>query len=48
MLSGSVALSAYTLPGATRSFDFIIRIKHEDADYFINNFNEGYCCDRQR
>lgn len=46
MLSGSVALSAYTLPRATRDFDFIVMIKNEDADLFIKNFQAGYYCDR--
>ena len=46
MLSGSVALGAYTVPRATRDFDFIVRIKQEDADIFIKTFNEGYYCDR--
>jgi hypothetical protein len=46
MLSGSVALGAYTVPRATRDFDFIVRIKQEDADIFIKNFNEGYYCDK--
>jgi hypothetical protein len=42
MLSGSVALSVYTLPRATRDFDFIIHLKPEDADAFVANFKEGY------
>lgn len=46
MLSGSVALSAYTLPRATRDFDFIVQLKNEDVNFFIENFNEGYYCDR--
>jgi hypothetical protein len=46
MLSGSVALSAYTLPRATRDFDFIIRIKNEDVSFFLKNFKEGYYCDK--
>ncbi|MBA4138924.1 MAG: hypothetical protein H0X70_00210 [Segetibacter sp.] len=45
MLSGSVALSVYTLPRATRDFDFIIHLKPEDADAFVANFKEGYYCD---
>jgi hypothetical protein len=47
MLSGSVALSAYTLPRATRDFDFIIRIKIEDVKFFLDNFKEGYYCDKE-
>lgn len=45
MLSGSVALSVYTLPRATRDFDFIIHLKLKDADAFVANFKEGYYCD---
>lgn len=45
MLSGSVALSVYTLPRATRDFDFIIHLKLEEADAFAANFKEGYYCD---
>jgi hypothetical protein len=47
MLSVSVALSAYTLPRATRDFDFIIRIKNEDAKFSPDNFKEGYYCDKE-
>ncbi len=45
MLSGSVALSLYTVPRATRDFDFVVYIKYEDADLFVENFKEGYYCD---
>jgi hypothetical protein len=45
MLSGSVALSVYTLPRATRDFDFIIHLQVKDADEFVANFKEGYYCD---
>ncbi len=44
MLSGSVALSVYTLPRATRDFDFIIHLQPKDADDFVANFKEGYYC----
>ena len=45
MLSGSVALGAYTLPRATRDFDFIINIKEENAASFSEQFKVGYYCD---
>ncbi len=45
MLSGSVALSVYTLPRATRDFDFIINLQPKDADAFVANFKEGFYCD---
>jgi len=45
MLSGSVALSVYTLPRATRDFDFVVHLKISDAEYFREHFKEGYYCD---
>jgi hypothetical protein len=42
MLSGSVALGAYTLPRATRDFDFIINIKEKDTGLFSEYFKTGY------
>jgi len=45
MLSGSVALGAYTLPRATRDFDFIVNIKQENISSFTGFFNMGYYCD---
>ena len=44
MLTGSVALSVYSLSRATKDFDFIINIKKEDVDAFIENFNEHSNC----
>ncbi|MBO9729406.1 MAG: hypothetical protein J7623_12290 [Chitinophaga sp.] len=46
MLSGSVAMSLYIVPRATRDFDFIIHIELKDIDSFIANFAEGYYCDK--
>jgi hypothetical protein len=45
MLSGSVAMSAYTLPRFTRDFDFIVYLKPGDAKLVAANFKEGYYCD---
>jgi hypothetical protein len=45
MLSGSVALSLYTLPRATRDFDFVVHLQEKDINLFIENFKEGYYCD---
>jgi hypothetical protein len=44
MLSGSVALSVYTLPRATRDFDFIVNLHPKDVESVINFFKEGYYC----
>ena len=46
MLSGSMAMSTYVNPRATRDFDFIISLKHEDINGFVDNFQDGYYCDR--
>ncbi len=45
MLSGSVAMSIYVLPRATRDFDFIIHLQHKDIYALAAYFSEGYYCD---
>ena len=47
MLSGSMALSVYVLPRATRDFDFIVQLRHHDASLFVQHFREGYYCDEE-
>jgi len=44
MLSGSMAMSIYTLPRATRDFDFIVHLQHKDIDAVVGFFKEGYYC----
>lgn len=46
MLTGSVALSVYSLSRATKDFDFIVNIKEENIDAFIEHFNDGFYCDK--
>jgi hypothetical protein len=46
MLSGSVAMSIYIVPRATRDFDFIIHLEEKNIDRFIQHFQEGYYCDK--
>lgn len=46
MLSGSVAMSIYVVPRATRDFDFIIHLEPKSIDRFIENFQNGYYCDK--
>ncbi len=46
MLSGSVAMSIYILPRATREFDFVIHLEEKNIDRFIQHFQEGYYCDK--
>ena len=45
MLSGSVALSIYTLPRSTRDFDLIVNLKDSDIEKLAAAFSEGYYCD---
>jgi hypothetical protein len=44
MLSGSVAMSTYTLPRFTRDFDFIVHLKPEHVSLMSAHFKEGYYC----
>jgi hypothetical protein len=45
MLSGSMAMSTYTVPRFTRDFDFIVHLKKENIDLLLEQFSEGYYCD---
>jgi hypothetical protein len=47
MLSGSMAMSTYVNPRATRDFDFIIFLKHDDINGFVSYFQDGYYCDKE-
>jgi hypothetical protein len=42
MLSGSVAMSLYIVPRATRDFDFYHSFAGKDVDVFAEDFKEGY------
>lgn len=46
MLSGSMAMSTYTVPRFTRDFDFIVHLKKENIDLLLEQFSEGYYCDK--
>ena len=46
MLSGSMALSLYTIPRATRDFDFVVHLSAADISVLDNNFKDGYYCDK--
>ena len=46
MLSGSVALSVYILPRATRDFDFVVHLKKENVDEFVHHFSKKYYCNK--
>lgn len=45
MLSGSVAMSIYIVPRATRDFDFVIYMHQKQVMSFVDEFKEGYYCD---
>jgi hypothetical protein len=45
MLSGSMAMSIYTLPRATRDFDFVVHLQQKDFDKLVKFFEHGYYCD---
>lgn len=45
MLSGSVAMSAYTVPRFTMDFDFVVHLKKENVPQLLKEFSEGYYCD---
>ncbi len=47
MLSGSVAMSTYTVPRFTRDFDFIVHLKLPDVSNLMKQFNEGYYCNEE-
>ncbi len=45
MLSGSVAMGAYTIPRSTRDFDFIVNMSEDDIDLLVKHFAKGFYCD---
>lgn len=45
MLSGSVAMSMYVLPRATRDFDIVINLTENDIPGLIHYFKDGFYCD---
>jgi hypothetical protein len=46
MLSGSIAMGLYVLPRATRDIDFVVRLRVEDVDGFVNHFDGSYYCSK--
>lgn len=46
MLTGSVAISVYTLPRATRDIDIVVEILPDDADKFMHHFGKNYYLDK--
>ncbi len=45
MLSGSVAMSIYTLPRSTRDFDFVVNLQLNNVEALLQAFKEGYYCE---
>jgi hypothetical protein len=45
MLSGSVAMSTYTVPRFTRDFDFVVHLKQKDVTTLSDWFKDGYYCE---
>jgi hypothetical protein len=47
MLSGSVAMSTYTVPRFTRDFDFIVHLRPENVPMLMEQFKDGYYCSEE-
>jgi hypothetical protein len=47
MLSGSVAMSIYSLPRFTRDFDFVVHLQKKDVEELMAYFKDGYYCDEE-
>jgi len=45
MLSGSVAMSIYVVPRATKDMDFIVHLQVQHIDKITEYFKKGYYCD---
>ncbi|MBS1736772.1 MAG: hypothetical protein JSS98_09265 [Bacteroidetes bacterium] len=45
MLSGSVAMSNYTVSRFTKDFDFVVSLTADSIPLLSSFFNEGYYCD---
>ncbi len=44
-MSGSVAMSVYTLPRATRDIDFVVHLQLKDIELLVTTFSAKYYCD---
>ena len=47
MLSGSIAMSLYVVPRATRDIDFVVHLQPKDVDDFVNYFTGAYYCSKE-
>lgn len=39
-------MSLYIVPRATQDFDFIVHLKPQDVNRFVESFKDGYYCDK--
>jgi hypothetical protein len=44
MLTGSMAMSVYTVARATQDFDFVIALQPTDVTKIASRFKSGYYC----
>jgi len=44
MLSGSIALNAYTTPRMTRDIDIVIHLQNQDISKFVETFEKDFYC----
>jgi len=47
MLSGSIAMSLYVVPRATRDIDFVVHLQPDDVDDFVDYFTGAYYCSKE-
>jgi hypothetical protein len=47
MLSGSVAMSTYTVPRFTRDFDFVVHLLPQNVPMLMEQFKHGYYCSEE-
>ncbi|HUC81321.1 MAG TPA: hypothetical protein VMR70_10420 [Flavisolibacter sp.] len=47
MLSGSVAMSVYIVPRATKDMDIIVHLEMQDVERLTNHFSQGYYYERE-
>jgi hypothetical protein len=48
MLFGSVAMSLYIMPRATRDFDFIVHLRQQDMMHLLKNFKMVFIAIRRQ
>jgi hypothetical protein len=45
MLTGSMAMSIYTVGRTTIDFDFVVNLKYDDVSKVVAHFRDGFYCD---